>query len=263
MLETAGSPGGGVAFDGEEIFGAPGKAVEGTAVAAAGEIGVGFAGVGEGAVFGEGDVEVEEGIVALEAGDVHAGEVDGGDFAAADEIGEGHGGLEGEIFEVGGDGEGGGSSGEDGLFALGVESGAGWKGVEDPGRGDGVGDVEAADFFIALAVFVEAVEHGIAVFGGDGDAGEDGGLGDHLGGDFGQGRGGGGGRGLGGGLRGEGVEGSGKEGGSEAEAAGDREEVAAIHGEQSTAGGHGARAAGSGERGAGNGEEKARHRAAR
>ncbi len=95
MFESARAPGGGVALDSEEILGAPGQAVEGTAVVSASDVGVGFAGLGEGAVFGEGDAEVEDGVVAAEAGDVHLGEVGGGDFAAADEAGEGHGGLEG------------------------------------------------------------------------------------------------------------------------------------------------------------------------
>lgn len=64
--------------------------------------------MGDGSVFGDGDDAVEEGVVAPEAADVHLREVSGGNFAAADEVGEGECGFEGEIFQVGGRGEGGG-----------------------------------------------------------------------------------------------------------------------------------------------------------
>ena len=49
VLESAGTPRGGIALDGEEIFRAPWQAVEGTAVVSVGDVGVGFAGLGEGA----------------------------------------------------------------------------------------------------------------------------------------------------------------------------------------------------------------------
>ena len=239
MLEAAGSPGGGVALDGEQIFGAPGESVKRAAVFALCYVGVGFAGVGESAIFGEGDVEVEDGIVALESREVHLREVDGGDFAAADEVGEVHRGLEGEVFEVRGRVEGGGSFGVDRLVALGIDGGAGRQGIEDEGGGDGVGEVELTDGDVAAALFVEVVEHGGFVVGGDGDGGERGGLVDHLGSDFGE-LGFGGflvgvlGVRVGGGLGGECIEDAGEEGGGEAEAAGRGEEVAAIHGRQVT-----------------------------
>ena len=60
VLESACTPGGGIALDGEEIFRAPGQAVERAAIVAVGDVGVGFAGLGEGALFGEGDAEVED-----------------------------------------------------------------------------------------------------------------------------------------------------------------------------------------------------------
>ncbi len=69
---------------------------------------------------------------------------------------------------------------------MGVEGGAWREGIEDEGGGDGVGEVELADGLVAVALLVEAVEHGGFVFGGDGDAGEGGGLVDHFGGDFGE-----------------------------------------------------------------------------
>jgi hypothetical protein len=77
MLEAARAPGGGIAFDGEQVFCAPGDAVQRAAVFAGGDFFVGFFGLGEGAVLGEGDDEVEFGVVALEAGEVHLGEGDG------------------------------------------------------------------------------------------------------------------------------------------------------------------------------------------
>ena len=128
VLEAACAPGGGIAFDGEQILGAPGNAVQRAAVLARGDLVVGFSGLRQGAVFGEGDDEVQRGIVALEAGEVHLGQVDGGDLAAADEVGEVHRGLKGKVFKVRGRGEGGGSFGVDGLLALGVDGGAGGRG---------------------------------------------------------------------------------------------------------------------------------------
>ena len=81
MLEAACAPGGGVAFDGEEILCAPGNAVEGSAIVAGGDLFVGFAGLGEGALFSEGNDEVEFGVVALEASEEHLGEGERGDLS--------------------------------------------------------------------------------------------------------------------------------------------------------------------------------------
>ena len=92
--------------------------------------------------------------------------------------------------------------------------GAWREGIEDEGGGDGVGEVELADGLVAVALLVEAVEHGGFVFGGDGAAGEGGGLVDHFRGDFGEMRffrlGGVLGCGFGGGLGGECIEDAGK-----------------------------------------------------
>ena len=85
-LEAGRAPGGGVAFDGEQIFSAPGDAVERAAVMAGGELAVGSGGLCEGAVFGEGDDEVQRGVVAFEAREVELGEVDGGQLAAAKKL---------------------------------------------------------------------------------------------------------------------------------------------------------------------------------
>lgn len=188
------------------------------------------------AVFGEGDAEVEHGVVALEARQVHVSQRDGGYFAAADEVGEGHRGCEGEVFQVGRGGERRRSFGVDGLFALGVKGRAGRERIEDESRSDGVGQMQLADGFVAGALLIESVEHGGFVFVGDDDAGESCGLVDHRGRDFGELR-----RcrfggvlrvlglGIGRGLRGEGIENAGEEGGGEAKAAGDVEELATIH----------------------------------
>ena len=54
----------------------------------------------------------------------------------------------------------GGSFGVDGFFALGVDGRAGREGIEDEGGGDGVGEVQLADGVVAVALLVEAVEHG-------------------------------------------------------------------------------------------------------
>ena len=85
-FEAGRTPGCGVAFDGEEVFGAPGNAVEGAARFVGGEFVIGGGGLGEGSLFSEGDDEVEGGVVALEACQVELGEVDGGELAGAEEF---------------------------------------------------------------------------------------------------------------------------------------------------------------------------------
>ncbi len=208
------------------------------AVVAAGNVGVGFARVGEGAVFGEGDAEVEERVIALEPRDVHLREVDRGDFLAPDEVSQFHRRRKGEVLEAGGRSERARGFRVDGLFALRVDGRAGRQRIEDEGGRDGVGQVELADGEVAAALFVEVLEHGGFVFGGDGDGGEGSCLVDHLGRDFREIVGG-----LIGilglcfrdGLRGDRIEDAGEEGGGEAEAAGGGEEAAAVeHGKQGT-----------------------------
>ncbi len=183
-----------------------------------------------GSIFSEGNAEEQHEVVAAESGEVHVREIGRADLAAVDEVGQFHGGGEGQVFEVRRSGERCRRFAVDGLGSLGADGRAGGQGIEDEGGGDAVGDVQLADGVVTVALLVEAVEHGVLVFVGDHDAGEGGGLVDHLGCDFGE---------LGFLSRGcvlgcgvclgrEGVERSGKEGGSEAEAAGDGEERAAV-----------------------------------
>ena len=61
MLEAARAPGGGIAFHGEQIFCAPGNAVERAAIVAGGDLVVGGLGLGERALFGERDDEMQLG----------------------------------------------------------------------------------------------------------------------------------------------------------------------------------------------------------
>ena len=88
----------GIAFDGEEVFGSPGDAVERAAVVAGGEFAVGGGGLREGALFGEGDDEVQRGVVALEAREVELGELDGGELAVAKKLAELADGGEGDLL---------------------------------------------------------------------------------------------------------------------------------------------------------------------
>ncbi len=67
MLEGFGAVGGGDVGGVEEIFCAPGDAVEWAAVVAGGDLGVGGFGLGEGVVAGEGDDAVDLGIEAFDA----------------------------------------------------------------------------------------------------------------------------------------------------------------------------------------------------
>ena len=51
MFEAGGAPGGGIALDGEQVFGSPGDAVERAAVFAGGEFAVGGGGLVRGRVL--------------------------------------------------------------------------------------------------------------------------------------------------------------------------------------------------------------------
>ena len=231
-LKAGGAPGGGVAFDGEEILAAPGDAVEGSAGFAGCGFGVHGGGLPEGTVFGEGDDEVKLGVEALEAGEVHLRERGGGDAFGADEFGELADGEEGEGFGVGVGraviGEGDFGCGADALGLLdGFEDHGAGDGIKDKGGCDGVGQGQLADDEDVVAGGVEAFEHEDFLFVGDGDACDGGGVIDHVGGDARRGVGVGGlaalGIGRGGG---EGEQGSGEEGVAEAGGGGDGEEAA-------------------------------------
>ena len=67
MLEGLSAVGGGNVGGVEEVFCAPGDAVEWAAVVAGGDFGVGGFGLCEGVVAGEGDDAVDLGIEALDA----------------------------------------------------------------------------------------------------------------------------------------------------------------------------------------------------
>ena len=95
VLETTRTPGGGIPGDREQIFRAPWQAVKRAAIGAFTQVGIGLARVSHGALFSEGDDEMEQRVVALEAAEVHLGERDGADLFAADELSQLHDGGEG------------------------------------------------------------------------------------------------------------------------------------------------------------------------
>ena len=59
MFEAAGTPCSGIAFDGEQIFRAPGNAVQRSAIFAGSDFGVGGLSLRERTLFGEVDDEVQ------------------------------------------------------------------------------------------------------------------------------------------------------------------------------------------------------------
>ena len=186
ILEAGRAPGGGIAFDGEKVFGSPGDAVKRAAVVAGGEFAIGGGGLCERAVFGEGDDEVQRGVVALEAREVELREVDGGELAVAKKLAELTDGGEGDLlfFGRGEAGDGGCGAEHDGLRRCGLRAGSsGGDGVEDGGGGDAVGEVEFADAECGVALAEDIVEQHLDLLGRELDGGDGcGGL-DHLRGD--------------------------------------------------------------------------------
>src|ERR1019366_6597761 len=71
VLEAARAPGRGVAFHSKQIFCAPGNAVERTTIFSGGNLGIGSLGLGQGSFLSKRDHEVQSGVVALQAGEVH------------------------------------------------------------------------------------------------------------------------------------------------------------------------------------------------
>ncbi len=160
MFEGLGAVGGGDVGGVEEIFCAPGDAVEWAAVVAGGDFGVGGIGLREGVVAGEGDDAVDPGIEALDAFEVDLGEAGAGEFAGLDPAGEMVDGSEGDGFVGGGEWRVG--FGAEELVFGGTGGGAGEDGV-DGGVGDGCGGYD--DFAGAGAAFVEG-GHGAAPIAG-------------------------------------------------------------------------------------------------
>jgi len=103
VLEGLGTVGGGDVGGVEEVFCAPGDAVEWAAVVSGGDFGIGCFGLCEGVVAGEGDDAVDLGIEALDAGEVDLGEAGAGEFAGLDPAGEMVDGGEGDGFVGGGE----------------------------------------------------------------------------------------------------------------------------------------------------------------
>ena len=143
LFEATCSPGGGIAFHGEQILRAPGQAVQRAAIFSCGDVGVGFAGLREGAVFGDGDDEVQRGsylrrraiYICVRSSDetflVRTRSASSGMVAKA---------RSSRFF--GNDDD---SVTVDGLLLLGVDFCAGRQRIEDVGRGNVVGQMELAD----------------------------------------------------------------------------------------------------------------------
>ena len=95
--------GGSDTFDIKEVFVGDGDAVEGAAVSAMKNFGLGDAGFGESLFREEDCVEVKLGVEAADSVQIGAGEVDGGEVAALDEAGCL---MDGEVAEILGHGRG-------------------------------------------------------------------------------------------------------------------------------------------------------------
>ena len=65
----------------QQVFGAPGDAVQGTAIASAGDFVIGAFRLFDGEFFGVSGDAFERGIVALEPADEHLGQLERGDLA--------------------------------------------------------------------------------------------------------------------------------------------------------------------------------------
>ena len=169
VFKAGGAPGGWVAGDGEEVFAAPRDTVQRAAQFAGCDLGVGGGCLFHRAVFGEVDDEVQLWVIALEAREVELRQVGRGDFAGAKQFAELADSGEGDLVFVGeGDFCHGWRGAEHGRFAAGVEYSAAGEGIKDQGRRDGVRKIELADGGDIVSYAVEAFDHELALFIGEG-----------------------------------------------------------------------------------------------
>jgi len=160
--------------------------VQRAAIFSRGNFGVGFFGLRAGALFGQRHDKFQCGVIFLQPFEIHFREGDGGKFFRAHQFGElAHAGKREflQIFRHGRGGEIRGVRKTHGL-ANGFKLHAGEHGFEEHGRRDGIGDVQFVDFFVALGMLVQAIEHHFLVFIGNEDVGDGRGVVDHFFGDF-------------------------------------------------------------------------------
>jgi len=143
--------------------------VEHAAILARGDFGVGLRRLAQGALFGQGDDAVEQGIIFFQPLDVKERQPGRGDLAGAQEFGQ----LgDGEPGEIGGLGRLCQPRGADDAAELlpGRENESLRDRVEEQSRDDAVGQRKGADRFEMGELTLEAFEHGVAFGRGEGEA---------------------------------------------------------------------------------------------
>ncbi len=182
VLEAAGAPCRRVAFDGEQILGAPWETVQRSAVLASRDIAIGFRGLRTGAVCGERDHTVQPGVEPAEPGEIHVGQRGRRDLAAFHQCGQvPHRGIA-EVFDVARDvarRDHAGCRHPHWRLCDGYLRGGRCRIEIESGR-DRVRQVQVVDRVVAVHEVVEATEHGVPVFGRDRHVGNDRGLLDHV-----------------------------------------------------------------------------------
>ena len=172
----------GIAAGGQQVFGAPGDAVQRAAIQAAGYLSIGALGLGVGQRLGEGDDALQGRVVAFEPGEVHLGQLARGDLACADELGQLGEGEEGGVLQIGRAGNG--RGGADGVAAGdGGGRGVGGVDVELERHRHAVIEIGSADADVLLAAAADDFEHLLALGGGEVEAEQGCGGGDLVGGD--------------------------------------------------------------------------------
>ncbi len=182
VFEAACAPRGGITRDSEQIFSAPRKPVQWTAMFSPGEIAVCFFGFCDGAVFGERDDEVQQGIVALEAVEIHLRERERRNLFRAHEFSEMSRAEKADIFEIFRDvarGDGRCFRDHDGALDR-FKLRAGEHRIKHERGRDAIGDVQLVNFLVAFDPVVQAIEHHLAVVFRNGDARDGGGFVDHV-----------------------------------------------------------------------------------
>ena len=100
VLVGHGAPAGGMPARGQQVLGAPGHAMQRTAIDAAADFGISAARLCVRQVFGQASDALQHGIVALEPLEVHFGQLERADLARAQQFRQLRHGQKSDVFEI-------------------------------------------------------------------------------------------------------------------------------------------------------------------
>ncbi len=175
-----------IALHGQKIFCAPRQSVQRSAIFSGGNLAVGFLRFGLRAVLRQRDDKFQRRIVALEARQIHVRQRDRRNFLGAYQFGKLAHGAEGNVFNILGRSAGVNTwrGGNLDRPALSLKFHPRQHRIKDECRRNFIADIQFVNCVVALCVFRERLEHHVLVFVANVDAGNRGGVVNHVARDF-------------------------------------------------------------------------------